>query len=468
MFSVNDIEVRYYLDLENQGECRVCSNKFSKEDLLQEKVHKTWCNHFFHTACLDNLYKAKPSESLLCKTCKTPTDYAFDSKDWKATIERIRHHIQNRGRGSKRHLEDSKEALVIPPPNFKPSLWRKIVMHTLSKNRERPDLFCRFLTTIQDIRLVCKDFSQWFSLEECSPSLKIYLEKNNMQAHKILSSSLDNPLILACAKRNFSLIRFLLLSSDDPTTLATQRDDFGVNAFNYLLFNKPNVKSLKLMLETAQVDIYDECMYSVDWDCGALDYLNTNKEDLACMKLLLEKADNKYNVLDYELGNRLFKGDKEMVLFFLDQLFQFSDKPEVANFCANYDFARFFTDHNIPKEKQGEWFEKFLPREFIPRWFKLMENEQFECIFTDSSKRNLLHSAISIGGTVELIQAIIQHAHVDLLKPNFFYESVLVLALNSTKRDMAEYLAETMRMLAKQQNDEETLNRIENLMPEFV
>jgi hypothetical protein len=91
--SIADYIYNRYIALKDKEECKVCSKLFSNEDLLQEKVHKTCWDHFFHKACLD---KAPDIKSSFCKSCQKPWNYDVEVKEWQNTLEKIRKRIQSK------------------------------------------------------------------------------------------------------------------------------------------------------------------------------------------------------------------------------------------------------------------------------------------------------------------------------------------------------------------------------------
>lgn len=457
MNSLDRYELSRYVDLEKQQECKVCSQNFTREDLLKEKVHKTGCDHFFHKACLDRAYEIKPSRSYYCEICTKPMNYSLDSKNWKATLERVRNQIQEflPNGGTKRRLESHEpcgkrvygSSHVLFTPHFEYDIWRRILMQVISREElARPDLFCDALETILAMKCVSKAFNACFSLEELVPVFQIYLNEKGMAIHEIGEEG-DNPLQFSCARKNSAMTRLLLLSSNDPHKLVTQRDDSGMNAFNFELENHRDASCLKLMIELAKLNVLEECDF--EWDTGvvAIDVLGKGKKSIACLDVLVEKAgEGKLAFIELAFKQMLFNGNKSLVLSLLGHLAQVPDKSAVANFCVDYAWEALM-NHSIDEKHSKSWFNEFLPREVFPRFFKLAGDRAADCAFkVHEDSLNLFHMAV-LTESLELVKAIIKSVgsrELELLKTRF--EAVRIgnqRFENGTALEIAQFLGAT-------------------------
>ena len=110
-------ELNQYLALQNQA-CKLCSLPFSVQDLLEEKVHKLACSHYFHSACIEERRQGVLRSH--CKQCKTYVPE--DDNKLMQVMPKIRYWIQETlqpHKGLKRKLENPE---MIPSKRLKTEL----------------------------------------------------------------------------------------------------------------------------------------------------------------------------------------------------------------------------------------------------------------------------------------------------------------------------------------------------------
>jgi hypothetical protein len=73
-----------YLALQGK-ECPICLDEFIQKDFQEKTIHKTACDHFFHTACIDACRNKQ-----VCPLCIQTIDTEKDKECWKKIVAKIR------------------------------------------------------------------------------------------------------------------------------------------------------------------------------------------------------------------------------------------------------------------------------------------------------------------------------------------------------------------------------------------
>src|SRR2546422_1471498 len=76
---------------QNGQECPICIESFTERDFLDEKIHKTVCDHYFHAICLEEWtekHGSCPSCNGLINFDKEAAEWKYDLKDFASVVKK--------------------------------------------------------------------------------------------------------------------------------------------------------------------------------------------------------------------------------------------------------------------------------------------------------------------------------------------------------------------------------------------
>jgi hypothetical protein len=444
--------------------CAMCQKGFTKED-LKEKIHQTAFNYFFHDACVK----------------------------WVIDVTRDRVEVQSRG--VKRKREEPENQADNQGPAIEKNdcfSYTKEIFYTIAfGNLETslPESFNVSCKAILQTRLVSKQWAELLSYENVSRELKIYLKIINKPLQSIRDDPQVSPLLLACESKESQLVKILLDAAIDPLAVIEARDCNDYSSFHTSLLNVDAI-NLEHMLKTIEFQSH-RIDYSSRIDGDMVDnFLTYNPpfgmEKLEIVKLLTQSSE----LMAKEIFDKASCwGISPLLNWFCDEYFnQYSDKTKVADFiCSPFSsndnltvFHRGFNvDPNLMEKLITLAGARALEAIRVPLTSKhsTMLSEDVHFLARDFTP---LHAAAMSGG-LSSAKAIVKAAGseaLNLLKApcqeleffpvdlnsnlNIRHVTPLALACHFQQLPIAIFLAQTMITLAKEQNDIETINYVNN------
>ena len=79
----NSDQLKRYIGLGGQ-DCTICWNPYTPKSFRDQKIHKTACEHFFHSACLARWM----NERKTCPVCIQHIDFDAESACWNAFLQK--------------------------------------------------------------------------------------------------------------------------------------------------------------------------------------------------------------------------------------------------------------------------------------------------------------------------------------------------------------------------------------------